>query len=344
MAAQLAHPEPVAARLPPVKALVAREEITPLVQQIKDLQVPRPVVPATTISNKPKSRELAHIICKQPLDITKMEVMDFPASIPNHTEPAQMLFMLLISISGPPAQYPVVIVAKDPHTPVQYDGLVATQQKEAAASKGKGKAIPSDNESNYGEEESEQEHDSEEGKMPHEKLQQIAWNKCIAKKKANITTAHAAQVKKAVNNFSGQIPNGLGVKIWWPLDVEQLNLCFQGALGNCTYYLAMSNVVLVGVDPNHAAAFEFTLGKHMALPGSIIYKHAPHGLPCTLHELKKLFNYYKNEYVLCHNHIVAFMLLGKLQLFAQRTNELLLNHTMKLMLTEPQYQNMVNLM
>ncbi|KAG6883706.1 hypothetical protein C0993_004503 [Termitomyces sp. T159_Od127] len=208
---------------------MAREEITSLAQQIKDLQAQAPVVPATTIFNKPKGRELVqtmpassmpstassvasrdlasshhaldmpgltqqHCGCKPLLDITKIEVMDFPASIPDCAELGQMLFMLLIAIPGPPAQYPVVVVAKDPCTLVQYDGLVATQQKEAAASKGKGKAMLSDNESDYRKEESEQEHNLEESKTPHKMLQQVAWNKCIAKKKANIAAAHAAQV------------------------------------------------------------------------------------------------------------------------------------------------------
>ncbi|KAG6899911.1 hypothetical protein C0993_005386 [Termitomyces sp. T159_Od127] len=83
-------------------------------------------------------------------------------------------------------------MAKDPCTPAQYDGLVATQQKEAAAGKSKEKAMPSDNENDYGEEESEQEHDSEEGKTPYEKLQQIAQNKHVGKKKVDIAAAHAA--------------------------------------------------------------------------------------------------------------------------------------------------------
>ncbi|KAG6864541.1 hypothetical protein C0993_008756 [Termitomyces sp. T159_Od127] len=107
----------------------------------------------------------------------------------------------LIVLNRPPAQYPVVILAKDLCTSAQYNGLMAIQQKEAAVSKGKVKAMPLDDESNYGEEESEQEHDLEEGKTLQEKLQQVAWNKCIAKKKANIAAAHTAQVKKAVNNF-----------------------------------------------------------------------------------------------------------------------------------------------
>ncbi|KAG6898955.1 hypothetical protein C0993_002359 [Termitomyces sp. T159_Od127] len=131
------------------------------------------------------------------LDITKMEVVDFSVSISDCARLVQMLFMLPFTILGPPAQYPMVILAKDLHTLAQYDGLVATQQKEAAASKGEAKAMLSNDESGYEEEESEQEqeHDLEKGKMPQEK-QQITWNKCIAKKKANIATALAAQVKK----------------------------------------------------------------------------------------------------------------------------------------------------
>ncbi|KAG6876956.1 hypothetical protein C0993_011627 [Termitomyces sp. T159_Od127] len=287
-----------------------------------------------------------HCSCKPLLDITTRKVMDIPASISDHTELVQMLFMLLISIPGP-AQYPVVVSAKDPCTPAQYNGLVATQQKEAAASKDKGKAMPLDDESDYWEEESEQEHDSEEGKTPHKKLQRVVQNKCIAKKKANIAAAHADQVKKAVNNFLRQIPDGLGVKTWSPLDVEWMNLCFKEALGNCTYYLAVLNVLLVGVDANHTTRFEFPLGKHAVLPGSIVYKHAPCGLLCTLYELEKLFNYYKNKHVPHHDHIAMFMLLGELQLFTEKTNKIktnkwLLDQTIKLMLTDPQYQNMVN--
>ncbi|KAG6883321.1 hypothetical protein C0993_006825 [Termitomyces sp. T159_Od127] len=314
LAVQPACPELAAARLPPVKPLVAREEITPLAQQIVNLQVQAPVVPVTTIPNKPKGRALSA-----------------------ETWPLHNMPQLWTSLQAPPAQYPVVVLAKDPCTPAQYNGLVATQQKGATASKGKGKAMPSDDESDYEEEELEQEHDLEQGETPHKKLQQVVQNKCIAKKKANIATAHTAQVKKAVNNFLGQIPNGLGVKIWGLLDVEQMNLCFQGALGDCTYYSATLNAVLVGVDTNHTAAFEFTSGKHAALPSSIVYKHALRGLPCTPYELKKFFNYYKNVHILCCNHIVVSMLLGKLQSFAERNNKSLLNQSMKLMPTNPQY-------
>ncbi|KAG6867406.1 hypothetical protein C0993_003167 [Termitomyces sp. T159_Od127] len=103
--------------------------------------------------------------CKPLVDITKIEVVDFSASIPDRTELVQILFMVSISIPRPPAQYPVVAVVKDPCTLVQCDGLVATQQKEAAAGKGKRKAMLLDNESDYGEEELEQEHNWEEGKI-----------------------------------------------------------------------------------------------------------------------------------------------------------------------------------
>ncbi|KAG6867462.1 hypothetical protein C0993_002508 [Termitomyces sp. T159_Od127] len=219
--------EPTAVRLLPVKPLVMRTETTPLAQQINVLQVPAPMVPASTIIDEPEGRKLAqpapalsvlssagsvasrdqassqHALCMLRLTqqhrghrllliIIKMEVMNFSASIPAHAKLEQMLFMLLVAIPGPPAQFLVVILAKDWCTPAQYNELVATQQKEAAASKGKVKAMPSDNESNYGEEALEQEPTLEEGKTPRERMQQIAWNKCIVKKKANIAAAHAA--------------------------------------------------------------------------------------------------------------------------------------------------------
>ncbi|KAG6870123.1 hypothetical protein C0995_015066, partial [Termitomyces sp. Mi166 len=58
----------------------------------------------------------------------------------------------------------VVVVTTDPRTPEQYDGLVMTQQKAAAASKGKEKIVPTlSDESNYGESSSEHEQESEEG-------------------------------------------------------------------------------------------------------------------------------------------------------------------------------------
>ncbi|KAG6884871.1 hypothetical protein C0995_009810, partial [Termitomyces sp. Mi166 len=55
-----------------------------------------------------------------------------------------------MAIPAPPPQFAVVVVTTDPRTPEQYDGLVATQQKAAAASKSKGKIVPTlSDESNY---------------------------------------------------------------------------------------------------------------------------------------------------------------------------------------------------
>ncbi|KAG6896139.1 hypothetical protein C0995_011740 [Termitomyces sp. Mi166 len=71
--------------------------------------------------------------------------------------------MHAISIPAPPPQFAVVILTTDPRTPEQYDGLVATQQKTAAASKGRGKAVAtSESESDYGQFLSEDEQESEE--------------------------------------------------------------------------------------------------------------------------------------------------------------------------------------
>ncbi|KAG6885062.1 hypothetical protein C0993_006214 [Termitomyces sp. T159_Od127] len=180
------------------------------------------MVPASTIFDKPEGGELvqpmpapsvpssASSVASRDLASSQHTlVVDFLASIPAHAKPVQMLFMLPVAIPGPPAQYPMIVLAKDSCTPVQYNGLVATQQKEATAGKSKAKAIPSNNESDYGEEESKQEHDLEEDKTSEERMQQIAQNKCIAKKKANIAAAHAAQIKKAVNNLLERVPNRL---------------------------------------------------------------------------------------------------------------------------------------
>ncbi|KAG6871001.1 hypothetical protein C0995_009082, partial [Termitomyces sp. Mi166 len=56
-----------------------------------------------------------------------------------------------MAILAPPPQLAVVVVTTDPRTPEQYDGLIATQQKAAAASKSKGKVVPTlSDESDYG--------------------------------------------------------------------------------------------------------------------------------------------------------------------------------------------------
>ncbi|KAG6863233.1 hypothetical protein C0995_007568, partial [Termitomyces sp. Mi166 len=69
-----------------------------------------------------------------------------------------------MAIPAPPLQLAVVVVTTDPRTPEQYDGLITTQQKAAAASKSKGKIVPMlSDESDYGESLSEHEQESEEG-------------------------------------------------------------------------------------------------------------------------------------------------------------------------------------
>ncbi|KAG6858632.1 hypothetical protein C0995_015208, partial [Termitomyces sp. Mi166 len=65
--------------------------------------------------------------------------------------------------SSPPPQFAVVVLTTDPRMLEQYDGLVATQQKTAAVSKGKEKAVATvNNESDYGQSLSEDEQESEE--------------------------------------------------------------------------------------------------------------------------------------------------------------------------------------
>ncbi|KAG6880815.1 hypothetical protein C0995_004314, partial [Termitomyces sp. Mi166 len=138
-----------------------------------------------------------------------------------------------MAIPAPPPQLAVVVVTTDPRTPEQHDGLVATQQKAAAASKGKGKVVPTlSDERYYGELSSEHEWESEEGESAAQCFQCVQYNKKLAAKKVNKAKAEAALQHRAINDFSGCIPNGLGVKVWGPLDVERLNSCFTGALSD----------------------------------------------------------------------------------------------------------------
>ncbi|KAG6883371.1 hypothetical protein C0995_012376, partial [Termitomyces sp. Mi166 len=122
--------------------------------------------------------------------------------------------MHTVSIPAPPPQFPVVVLTTDPRTPEQYDGLVATQQKTAATSKSKKKAVAmSKNESDYGQFLSEDEQESEEGESAAQRFQRMQQNKKLAMKKANVAKAEAAQQHQAINDFSGCIPDGLGVKV-----------------------------------------------------------------------------------------------------------------------------------
>ncbi|KAG6870716.1 hypothetical protein C0995_011211, partial [Termitomyces sp. Mi166 len=124
-----------------------------------------------------------------------------------------MLFLHAVAIPAPPPQLAVVVVTTDPRTPEQYDGLVVTQQKAAAASKGKGKIVLMlSDESDYGESSSEHEQKSEDGESAAQCFQHVQYNKKLAAKKVNKAKAEAALQHRAINDFSGHISDGLGVK------------------------------------------------------------------------------------------------------------------------------------
>ncbi|KAG6858105.1 hypothetical protein C0995_002591, partial [Termitomyces sp. Mi166 len=125
-----------------------------------------------------------------------------------------------MAILAPPPQLAVVVVTTDPRIPEQYDGLIATQQKDAAASKGKGKVVLTlSDKSDYGESSSMHEWELEEGESVAQCFQRVQYNKKLAAKKARKAKAEAALQHRAINDFSGRIPDGLGVKVWGPLDV-----------------------------------------------------------------------------------------------------------------------------
>ncbi|KAG6881538.1 hypothetical protein C0993_001027, partial [Termitomyces sp. T159_Od127] len=179
-----------------------------------------------------------------PLKVDNMEIVDFPAGVPTRADAAQLLFMLPITVPAPATQFEVVVVATDPRTPAQYDGLMAEAAKTAAASKGKTKAVPTEEDaSDYGQSSNKEEEEEEEGEMPTQHFQRIQQNKKLTKKKANRAEAAATLACRAQNDFSGRIPDGLGVKIWGLLNVERLNSFFRGALGPLFYYSYRTNTV-----------------------------------------------------------------------------------------------------
>ncbi|KAG6874889.1 hypothetical protein C0992_006072 [Termitomyces sp. T32_za158] len=120
--------------------------------------------------------------------------------------------------------------------------------------------------SDYGQSQSKEEEEAKEGELAAQHFQHVQRNKKLAKKKANRAKAAAAIAHRAQNDFSGRIPDGLGVKVWGPLDVERLNSCFRGALGPCCYYSSLTNTVFVGADANRAAAFKFSSGQSAKVP------------------------------------------------------------------------------
>ncbi|KAG6886642.1 hypothetical protein C0992_002975 [Termitomyces sp. T32_za158] len=204
---------------------------------------------------------------KPPLKIEDMELVEFPAGVPARAEVMQLIFMVPIVVPLPAAQFDVVIMATDPRTLAQYDGIMAEAAKTVAASKGKQRVVPTkEDDSDYGQSSLEAEEEEEEGKMPAQCFQHVQQNKKLAKKKANRAQAAAALAHRAQNNFLSCIPDGLGVKIWGPLDVERLNSCFCGALGPSFYYSYQTNTVFMGANASHAAAYEFGSGRAADTP------------------------------------------------------------------------------
>ncbi|KAG6882384.1 hypothetical protein C0992_011834, partial [Termitomyces sp. T32_za158] len=146
---------------------------------------------------------------KLPILIDNLELVEFPADIPAWAEPAQLLFLKEVIFPAPPSQLPVVKLTTDPRTPAQYDGLTAT----TSTGKGKQRAVPAiEDDSDYGQSQSEEEEEAEEGELAAQRFQRVQRNKKLAKKKANRAKAAAAIAHRAQNDFSGCIPDGLGVK------------------------------------------------------------------------------------------------------------------------------------
>ncbi|KAG6882140.1 hypothetical protein C0995_015719, partial [Termitomyces sp. Mi166 len=156
---------------------------------------------------------------------------------------------------------------------------------------------------------------SEEGESAAQRFQHVQYNKKLAAKKANKAKTEAALQHRAINDFSGHIPNELGVKVWGPLDVEQLNSCFTGALSDCVYYSVHNNAIFVGADANWAAAFEYSSQQQAKMPALLVYKFAPHGFPHTPYELERLYKHYKLD-------------------------KSLLNKTMRALLYDPMYRDL----
>ncbi|KAG6858603.1 hypothetical protein C0995_015394, partial [Termitomyces sp. Mi166 len=198
--------------------------------------------------------------------------------------------------------------------------------KAAAASKGKGKIVLTLlDKSDYGESSSEHERESKEGESAAQCFQHVQYNKKLAAKKANKAKAEAALQHRAINDFSGRIPEGLGVKVWGLLDVEQLNLCFTGALSDCMYYSVHNNAIFVRADANRAVAFEYSSLQRTKMPASLVYKFALHGFLRTPYELERLYKHYANEHAPHRNRVVTYLLINELLLVAQKLDKSLLD-------------------
>ncbi|KAG6859302.1 hypothetical protein C0995_009831 [Termitomyces sp. Mi166 len=246
-----------------------------------------------------------------------------------------------MAILALPPQLAVVVVTTDSRTPEQYDGLIMTQQKDVAVSKGKGKVVLTlSDKSDYGESLFEHKWESEEGESVAQRFQHVQYNKKLTAKKARKAKAEAALQHRAINDFSGRIPDGLGVKVWRPLNVEQLNSCFRGALSDCVYYSVHNNAIFVRANANQAAAFEYSAHQQAKMPASLVYKFVPHGFLCTPYELEQLYKHYANKHAPHCDRVVTYLLMNKLLLVAQKLNESLLNRMMWALLYDPIYRDL----
>ncbi|KAG6871179.1 hypothetical protein C0995_007515 [Termitomyces sp. Mi166 len=270
-----------------------------------------------------------------------MDVVNFPSNVPTQAGPGQLLFLCAVAILALPPQLAVVVVTTDLRTPEQYNGLITTQQKAAAASKGKEKVVLTlSDESNYGESLSMHKRESEEGESVAQRFQHVQYNKKLAAKKARKAKAEAALQHRAINDFSGCIPDGLEVKVWGPLNVERLNSCFRGALSNCVYYSVHNNTIFVGADANQAAAFEYSAHQRAKMPASLVYKFVLHGFPHTPYELEQLYKHYANKHAPHHDRVVAYLLINELLLVVQKLDESLLDRMMQALLYDPIYRDL----
>ncbi|KAG6884363.1 hypothetical protein C0993_011798 [Termitomyces sp. T159_Od127] len=151
--------------------------------------LPRHGLPAVSQALDAPGPYKTHWGQKLPLAASQLEIVDFSANIQERAEAAQMLFMKAMVFSAPLELVVVVVMSTDLHTPVQYNGIVAT----VAAKKGKRYEVPPINDdSDYRELQSKEEEEEEENKTPAQCFQHIQQNKKIAKKKANKTKAAAA--------------------------------------------------------------------------------------------------------------------------------------------------------
>ncbi|KAG6898916.1 hypothetical protein C0995_007810 [Termitomyces sp. Mi166 len=243
-----------------------------------------------------------------------------------------------------PAFEELMVEPKQARAPSQHPQELAWAPactKAAAASKGKGKIVPTlSDKSDYGESLSEHKRESEEEESAAQRFQHVQYNKKLAAKKASKAKAEAALQHRAINDFSGCIPNRLGVKVWGLLDVEQLNSCFTGALSNCVYYSVHNNAIFVRANANWAVAFEYSSQQQAKMPASLVYKFAPRGFPRTPYELERLYKHYANEHAPHHDRVVVYLLINELLLVAQKLNESLLDKTMWALLYNPIYRDL----